>query len=127
MYRSCDPILKPFFKKECKTGKKCQNDDKNEQKIEEEGPVLSVGRGEKLPVSKGAGLTAKGREKYNRKTGSNLQAPVTGDVKPGSKAAKRRKAFCSRSISWKGERGLAARRRWKCWYKEVILCLIIFT
>lgn len=26
---------------------------------------LSVGRGEKLPVSKGAGLTAKGREKYN--------------------------------------------------------------
>jgi len=25
------------------------------------GPVLSVGRGEKLPVSKGAGLTAKGR------------------------------------------------------------------
>lgn len=29
---------------------------------------LSVGRGEKLPVSKGAGLTAKGREKYNRET-----------------------------------------------------------
>jgi len=28
-------------------------------------PVLSVGRGEKLPVSKGAGLTAKGRSKYN--------------------------------------------------------------
>jgi uncharacterized Zn ribbon protein len=85
-----------------------------EEKIEEEGPVLSVGRGEKLPVSKGAGLTAKGRKKYNRETGSNLQAPVTGDVKPGSKAAKRRKAFCSRSRSWDGERGLAARRRWKC-------------
>jgi hypothetical protein len=82
--------------------------------IDEEGPVLSVGRGEKLPVSKGAGLTAKGREKYNRATGSNLQAPVTGDVKPGSKAAQRRKNFCSRSRSWKGERGLAARRRWKC-------------
>jgi hypothetical protein len=85
-----------------------------EETIEEEGPVLSVGRGEKLPVSKGAGLTAKGREKYNRKTGSNLQAPVTGDVKPGSKAAQRRKNFCSRSRSWDGERGLAARRRWKC-------------
>ena len=85
-----------------------------EEKLEEEGPVLSVGRGEKLPVSKGAGLTAKGRKKYNRETGSNLQAPVTGDVKPGSKAAKRRKNFCSRSRSWKGERGLAARRRWKC-------------
>jgi hypothetical protein len=80
----------------------------------EEGPSLSVGRGEKLPVSKGGGLTEKGRKKYNRATGSNLQAPVTGDVEPGSKAAKRRKAFCSRSRSWKGERGLAARRRWKC-------------
>ena len=37
---------------------------------------LSVGRGEKLPVSKGAGLTEKGREKYNRETGSNLKAPA---------------------------------------------------
>ena len=26
---------------------------------------LSVGRGEKLPASKGAGLTEKGRKKYN--------------------------------------------------------------
>jgi len=87
---------------------------KNKTKLKEEGPVLSVGRGEKLPVSKGAGLTKKGREKYNRETGSHLQAPVTGDVKPGSKAAQRRKNFCSRSRSWHGERGLAARRRWKC-------------
>jgi hypothetical protein len=31
-------------------------------------PKLSVGRGEKLPVSKGAGLTAKGRAKYNKAT-----------------------------------------------------------
>ena len=67
---------------------------------------LSVGRGEKLPASKGAGLTAKGRAKYNRATGGNLKAPVTGKVKPGSKAAKRRKSFCARSK--------AARRRWKC-------------
>ena len=85
-----------------------------EVELEEEGPPLSVGRGEKLPVSRGGGLTKKGREKYNRATGSNLQAPVTGDVKPGSAAAKRRKAFCSRSRSWDGERGLAARRRWNC-------------
>jgi hypothetical protein len=28
---------------------------------------LSVGRGEKLPVSKGGGLTAKGREKARKK------------------------------------------------------------
>jgi len=34
---------------------------------------LSIGRGEKLPVSKGAGLTAKGRAKYNAATGSNLK------------------------------------------------------
>ena len=40
-----------------------------------QGPVLSVGRGEKLPISKGAGLTAKGRAKYNAATGSNLKAP----------------------------------------------------
>ncbi len=28
--------------------------------------------------------------------------------------AKRRKAFCSRSKSWSGERGIAARKRWRC-------------
>jgi hypothetical protein len=39
------------------------------------GPSLAIGRGEKLPVSKGAGLTAKGRAKYNAATGSNLKAP----------------------------------------------------
>ena len=61
------------------------------------GPNLSVGRGEKRSVKQGAGLTAKGRAKYNRKTGSKLKAPVTGKVKPGSKAAKRRKSFCARS------------------------------
>ena len=75
---------------------------------------LSVGRGEKRSVKQGAGLTANGRAKYNRETGSNLKAPVTGKVKPGSKAAKRRKSFCARSKSWTGERGKAARRRWKC-------------
>ena len=78
------------------------------------GPSLSVGRGEKLSVKEGGGLTAKGRAKYNRATGSNLQAPVTGKVKPGSKAAKRRKSFCARSRSWSSPRGKAARRRWRC-------------
>lgn len=78
------------------------------------GPNLSVSRGEKLSVSAGGGLTAKGRAKYNAATGSHLKAPVTGKVKSGSKAAMRRKSFCARSRSWKGERGMAARRRWKC-------------
>jgi hypothetical protein len=70
-------------------------------------PNLSVGRGEKLPVSKGAGLTAKGRAKYNRETGSNLKAPQP-------KGGARKKSFCARSKSWTGERGKAARARWKC-------------
>jgi hypothetical protein len=76
------------------------------------GPNLSVGRGEKLSVKKGAGLTAKGRAKYNKATGSNLKAPAPN---PKSKAAKaRKKSFCARSAGWTGERGKAARRRWKC-------------
>lgn len=88
--------------------------DRKRNGLSEEGPSLSVGRGEKLPVSMGSGLTKRGRDRYNSATGSHLQAPVTGKVKRGSKAAKRRKSFCSRSRSWKGKRGLAARRRWKC-------------
>ena len=76
---------------------------------------LSVGRGEKLPTKKGAGLTAKGVAKYRRANpGSKLKTAVTGKVKPGSKAAKRRKSFCARSKGWTSERGKAARSRWKC-------------
>ena len=69
---------------------------------------LSVGRGEKLPASRGAGLTAKGRAKHNRETGSNLKAPTKDKHNP------RHKSFCARSRSWKGERGMAARKRWGC-------------
>ena len=71
-------------------------------------PNLSVGRGEKLSISKGAGLTAKGRAKYNRATGSKLQAPTKDKDNP------RHKSFCARSGSWTGERGVAARKRWGC-------------
>ena len=71
---------------------------------------LSVGRGEKLPVSQGAGLTAKGRAKYNAATGSNLKAPAPN---PKTKEdAGRKKSFCARSSGWTGERGKAARKRW---------------
>ena len=63
----------------------------------------------------GAGMTSKGVADYKRENpGSKLQTAVTGDVKAGSKDAKRRTAFCARSIGWKGERGKAARARWKC-------------
>jgi hypothetical protein len=71
-------------------------------------PSLSVGRGEKLSVKAGGGLTAKGRAKYNRATGSDLKAPTKDTSNP------RHKSFCARSKSWKGERGKAARRRWGC-------------
>ena len=63
----------------------------------------------------GAGMTSKGVASYKRNNpGSKLQTAVTGKVKAGSKDANRRKAFCARSIGWKGERGKAARARWKC-------------
>ena len=63
----------------------------------------------------GAGMTKKGVAAYRRKNpGSKLKTAVTGKVKKGSKAAKRRKSFCARSKSWKSERGLAARRKWNC-------------
>ena len=66
-------------------------------------------------VEEGAGMTAAGVRKYKAKNpGSKLQTAVTGKVKAGSKAAGRRKSFCARSKGWTGERGKAARRRWKC-------------
>ncbi len=66
-------------------------------------------------VKEGAGMTAAGVRKYKAKNpGSKLKTAVTGKVKPGSKAAKRRKSFCARSKGWTGKRGKAARRRWKC-------------
>ena len=61
-----------------------------ERKKQKRGPNLSVGRGEKLPASKGAGLTAKGRAKYNRETGSKLKPPVTGKPKTKEEAARKR-------------------------------------
>jgi hypothetical protein len=77
---------------------------------------LSVGRGEKLPVSKGAGLTAKGRAKYNRETGSNLKAPQP-------EGGARKKSFCARMGGMPGPmkdedgkptRKAASLKRWKC-------------
>lgn len=75
-------------------------------------PSLAVGRGEKLPVSKGAGLTAKGRAKYNAATGSNLKAPQP-------EGGPRKKSFCARMApiaekSEKGSRARASMQRWKC-------------
>jgi hypothetical protein len=77
---------------------------------------LSIGRGEKLPASKGAGLTAKGRAKYNAATGSNLKAPQP-------EGGSRKDSFCARMSGVKGPmkdengkptRKAAALKRWKC-------------
>jgi hypothetical protein len=79
---------------------------------------LNVKKGEKLPVSKGAGLTEKGRAKYNRETGSNLKAPAPN---PKTKADAGRKAsFCARmegvvkNAKGPAERAKASLKRWKC-------------
>ena len=76
------------------------------------GPTLSVGRGEKLPTKQGAGLTAKGREKYNRETGSKLKAPQA--------SGSRHDSFCARMKGVvehsKGDapRAKASLSRWHC-------------
>ena len=86
--------------------------------IEDDMKGMSVGSGHKRPTDKGAGMTAKGVAAYRRRNpGSKLKTAVTtkpSKLKPGRKAAKRRKAFCARSRSWTGERGKASRRRWNC-------------
>ena len=84
--------------------------------VKKKTPSLAVGRGEKLPVSKGAGLTEKGRSKYNRETGSNLKAPQP-------EGGARKKSFCARMSGMPGpmkdEKGKPTRKaaslaRWKC-------------
>jgi len=69
------------------------------------------------------GLNQAGRDHFNRTTGSKLKPPVTGKVKRGSKAAKRRKSFCARMGGVKGPmkeskgrptRKALALRKWKC-------------
>jgi hypothetical protein len=72
------------------------------------------------------GMSQKAVNAYKRENpGSKLKTAVTGDPKPGSKDAKRRKSFCARS---KGQQDMhnidcsktpdkpvcKARRRWKC-------------
>jgi|TARA_R110000787_G_scaffold142540_1_gene256195 hypothetical protein len=73
----------------------------------------------------GAGMTPEGVAAHKRANpGSNLKTAVTGKVKPGSKAAKRRKSYCARSAGQMkkfpkaakdpNSRLRQARKRWKC-------------
>lgn len=65
--------------------------------------------------SRKGGLTAAGRKKYNRATGSNLKAPQPG-------GGPRKRSFCARFRGMKGPmrkngkptRKALAMRRWKC-------------
>ena len=85
--------------------------------VKEDMKGMSQKSGDKRSTESGAGMTAKGVAKYNRRTGGDLKTAVTtppSKLKPGSKAAGRRKSFCARSRGWDGERGKAARRRWNC-------------
>lgn len=73
------------------------------------------------------GLTQKGVDAYNRENpGHNLKTAVTtkpSKLKPGSKAAKRRKSFCARMSGVEGpmkdEKGRPTRKalalkKWNC-------------
>ena len=66
--------------------------------------------------SRSGGLTKAGRDKYNRETGSNLQAPQPG-------GGPRKRSFCARFKGMKGPmkkpngkptRKALAMRKWKC-------------
>jgi len=88
-------------------------DFKRSQSKKQGGDVkLSIKKGEKLPTKQGAGLTAKGRAKVNRETGSHLQAPQA----KGS----RHNSFCARMEGVvkhaKGDapRAKASLSRWHC-------------
>lgn len=109
---------------ELKCGEKAPGEKKSPAKKAE--PRKTIGRGKNFNkandtgtgAAAGGGMTQKGVDEYKRKNpGSKLKTAVTKDpskLKPGSKDAKRRKAFCARSKSWKSKRGKAARRRWNC-------------
>tara|TARA_R110002126_G_scaffold53380_1_gene144365 strand:+ start:499 stop:792 length:294 start_codon:yes stop_codon:yes gene_type:complete len=86
---------------------------------------MTIGSGNKRPTKQGAGMSAKGVAKYRRQNpGSKLKTAVTGKVKPGSKAANRRKSYCARSAGQMkkfpkaaknpNSRLRQARKRWKC-------------
>jgi len=78
---------------------------------------LSIKRGEKLSTEQGAGLTERGRKRYNRENNANLKAPAPN---PKTKKDKgRKKSFCARMRgvvrnSENSERARASLRRWNC-------------
>tara|TARA_Y100000356_G_C11213234_1_gene264663 strand:- start:665 stop:1027 length:363 start_codon:yes stop_codon:yes gene_type:complete len=88
---------------------------KKKRKKSNEPRKTTKGKGRNFrTVEEGAGMTEAGVRKYKAKNkGSKLQTAVT-EKNPSKKDAARRRSFCARSRGWKGERGRAARRRWRC-------------
>ena len=95
--------------------KSCVKEDLSEYAIDAKGYKSSEG-----------GLTQKGVDAYNNKTGGNLKMAVTtppSKLKPGSKDANRRKSFCARMSGVKGPmkddngkptRKALALKKWNC-------------
>ena len=100
--------------------------------IQSESPILKKGgapsrKKSKKYYSKKGGMTAAGVAKYRKDNpGSKLKTAVTtkpSKLKPGSKAAKRRKSFCARMSGVKGPmkkpngkptRKALALKKWNC-------------
>lgn len=82
---------------------------------------VSLRKSDKNPKG---GLSASGRKRINRLTGSNLKAPVSREeAKKSPKAAARRRSFCARMSGVKGPmkddkgrptRKALALRKWDC-------------
>jgi hypothetical protein len=82
---------------------------------------VSLRKSDKSP---GGGLSAAGRARINRLTGSKLKAPVSREqAKKSPKAAARRKSFCARMSGVKGPmkdnkgrptRKALALKKWDC-------------
>lgn len=93
----------------------CVKEDLEEAAVDAKGYKSSTG-----------GLTQKGVDAYNRKTGGNLKMAVTtppSELKKGSKAWNRRKSFCARMSGVDGPmkkpngeptRKALALRKWNC-------------
>jgi len=96
-----------------------------EKKVKGKMKGQTIKSGNKRPTKSGAGMSKAGVAKYRRDNpGSKLKTAVTGTVKKGSAAAKRRKSYCARSAGQMKDfpkaaadpnsRLRQARKRWKC-------------
>jgi hypothetical protein len=114
---------KPSFIKRMSQIAKKERLERERKEAEKNKPIKEDAKGHKNPTG---GLTQKGRDYYNNKFGGNLQAPVTtppSKLKPGSRAANRRKSFCARMSGVDGPmkkpngeptRKTLALRKWNC-------------